>query len=93
MCRAEISACDSRAIYHAIQIMHFGALRQALHNRSRRFLAVQGFYFCEQFGETYPSQECPQVYRVAKAVSKVKSTKKADKKKDNEVMDIGFCLL
>jgi hypothetical protein len=29
-------------------------------------------------------------FRVAKAVSKVKSTKKADKKKDNEEMDIGF---
>jgi hypothetical protein len=29
-------------------------------------------------------------FRVAKAVSKVKSNKKADKKKDNEEMDIGF---
>jgi hypothetical protein len=32
-------------------------------------------------------------FRVANAVSKVKSTKKADKKKDNEEMDIGFCQL
>jgi hypothetical protein len=29
-------------------------------------------------------------FRVAKAVSKLKSTMKADKKKDNEEMDIGF---
>jgi hypothetical protein len=29
-------------------------------------------------------------FRVAKADSKVKSTKKADKKKDNKEMDIGF---
>jgi hypothetical protein len=29
-------------------------------------------------------------FRVAKAVPKVKSNKKADKKKDNEEMDIGF---
>jgi hypothetical protein len=29
-------------------------------------------------------------FRVAKAGSKVKSTKKADKKKDNKEMDIGF---
>jgi hypothetical protein len=31
-----------------------------------------------------------QKFRVAKAVPKVKSNKKADKKKDNEEMDIGF---
>jgi hypothetical protein len=29
-------------------------------------------------------------FRIAKAGSKVKSNKKADKKKDNEEMDIGF---
>jgi hypothetical protein len=32
-------------------------------------------------------------FRVAKADSKVKSTKKADKKKDNKEMALDFCLL
>jgi hypothetical protein len=62
---------------------------KASRDRSGRFLVVQRFHFCEQFGKPIPCKNAPK-FRVAKAVSKVKSTKKASKKKDNEEMDIGF---